>query len=309
MDIKTWVKSRPRVAREKGIREAARLSRNQAARFFLRKANKFDYRGTPIFEEDWDVLIILDACRADMLEQVAKEYDFLPGSVPTVRSLASASKPWMEQNFTEEYRSEIARTTYVTGNPYSAEELDSHDLQMLDEVWKYGWDQEIGTVPARRITDRAIRLSREERPNRMILHYMQPHFPSIPKPLADGINLDQFGDGWNSVWRRLKEGSLESGEIWESYVMNLKYVLDDLELLLENLAAENVVISADHGNSFGKWGTYGHPPGIPTTELRKVPWVRTTARDTHSYQQENVEERSEVSEDTVESRLEALGYK
>lgn len=114
--------------------------------------------GTPIFERDWDVLIILDACRPDLMEEVSDSYDFLPSTIPTIYSVASRSDTWMQQNFAEEYRDDIARTAYVTGNPYSDSNCSEHEFGFLDEVWRYAWDEDV--VAWRRKTSRTVRLSR-----------------------------------------------------------------------------------------------------------------------------------------------------
>lgn len=46
--------------------------------------------GTPVWDRDWDVLLILDACRLDLLEEVVDDYPFL-GVVRTHDSVASKS--------------------------------------------------------------------------------------------------------------------------------------------------------------------------------------------------------------------------
>jgi len=33
--------------------------------------------GTNIYERDWDALVVLDACRVDILREVADEYEFI----------------------------------------------------------------------------------------------------------------------------------------------------------------------------------------------------------------------------------------
>ena len=39
------------------------------------------------------------------------------------------------------------------------------------------------------------------------------------------------------------------------------YVLNDIGILLDNLDAERVVITADHGEAFGEYGILGHKLG------------------------------------------------
>ncbi|ELY81155.1 hypothetical protein C487_03918 [Natrinema pallidum DSM 3751] len=136
---------------------------------------------------------------------------------------------------------------------------------------------------------------------------MQPHFPSIPDPIGSGIDIETFGE-WESVWDDLESGEIATERVWKSYRKNLEYVLEDVELLLENVNAENTVISADHGNAFGELGFYGHPPHNPLPCLRRVPWVETYASDENSYEPNKERQTVDVSESDVESRLEDLGY-
>lgn len=101
--------------------------------------------GTPIYDEDWDVLIVLDACRHDQIDEVLPEYGFLTHNRPFY-SLASASEEWMEKNFGFSYSDEMAQTIYVTGNPFSRNYFGQNDFFQLDEVWRYAWDDEQGTI-------------------------------------------------------------------------------------------------------------------------------------------------------------------
>jgi hypothetical protein len=88
----------------------------------------------------------------------------------------------------------------------------------------------------------------------------------------------------------------------------LEYVLDDVALLLENMDAETVVISADHGNALGEFGFYGHPPHSPLPSVRRVPWVETTATDSGDYEPTQEADGEVPTGEEVESRLKDLGY-
>lgn len=271
----------------------------------LRRSNGLYRGGDHIYQRDWEVLILLDACRVDLFEEVADGYSFLddPG---TLTSVGSSSIEWLEHTFTDKYTDEMRETVYVTGNPFSKRVLSEADLLALDEVWRYGWDEEIGTIPARPVTDRAIAAGRDHEFGRLIVHYMQPHFPSVPEPLTDGMNAETLGDGegWDSPWHRLRRGELDRETLWSAYRENLRYVLGDVGLLLENLEAETVVISADHGNAAGEWGVYGHPK-VPLEPIRKVPWYETSATDNGRYDPKHEPEAERVD---IEEKLASLGY-
>lgn len=271
----------------------------------LRRINAVYPRGTNIYDRKWDLLVLLDACRTDLIAEVADGYPFLdsPGELT---SIGSSSLEWLQRTFTPERADEMRGTAYVTGNPFSYRVLDDEDLLVFDEVWKYAWNEDLGTVPARPLTDRAIAAGREYDPDRLVVHYMQPHFPSVPDPLSDGMNRETLGqgEGWESPWKLLRNGDVSWERVRDAYRSNLKYVLNDVALLLENVDADRAVISADHGNAAGEFGIYGHPR-VPLSPVRTVPWYTTTATDEHRYSPEVTP--GQVG-GNVEQKLADLGY-
>ena len=257
-----------------------------------------------IYDEEWDLLVVLDGCRYDLLTEVSDEYNFVSNSSPRY-SPASSSSEWLEANFIPQYSNEMESTAYITGNPYTQEVLDRSKFATLDEVWRYAWDQSRGTTPPRPLTDRTIRLFRAGSPRRCIVHYMQPHFPALSNPELGG-KVERDRNAWiNSVWDQLKRGNLERSVVWKAYRQNLRDVLDELTLLLENVDAERVVITADHGNGFGEDGIYGHPSIAVHNALREVPWVRTSAHDSGTHEPATHETEDEQS---LDEKLSALGY-
>jgi hypothetical protein len=269
-------------------------------------------RGTDVYDREWDVLIVLDGCRADLMAAAAAEYDFVT-RVGSVRSTASKTKDWLHRTFGPDRRRETAGTAYVGGNPFSSACLDSAAFALLDEVWADAWDDDLGTIPAPPITDRAIGHWRSGEYDRMIVHYMQPHFPSVPNPdLGSGLRRDLFGtgDAWDSIWDRLRKGEVSEAAVRTAYRENLEHVLDSVSLLVDSIDAERVVITADHGNSFGSWGLYGHPRA-PIAALREVPWCELAAQDVSGYEPETTAGQDVIHEPTaegVESKLRDLGY-
>jgi hypothetical protein len=263
--------------------------------------------GTPIFKEEWDILVVLDACRWDLMAEVTDDYAFLTDE--TKNSLGSATEEWLAKNFTPEYAAELERTAFVTGNPHSSEGLDESMLRHVEEVWQYAWDDELRTVPPRPVTDQAIRVAREMNPGRLIVHYMQPHHPFVPTPeLNEGIGFFENAE-WNHIWERLRHGAVSYEDVWRGYRLNLELVLEDVKLLLNNVNADTAVVTADHGNAMGEYGIYGHPLYVPIPALKKVPWCVTSAEDTGEYQPAlKPETKAESSDSVVEERLKHLGY-
>jgi hypothetical protein len=271
---------------------------------------RLDY-GTNVFEREWDVLVVLDACRPDLLRSVAPDVDFL-GDVETVRSVGSSSSEWLENTFRD--RPETGATVMVTGNTWTDRYLDAHAFAAVDEVWKYAWDDDHGTVPPEAVTDRAIALARERDPERLVVHYMQPHHPFVPDPLAgdDGMARTGSHSSGSNPWVLLRRGEVTTDRVREAYEANLRYVLPEVEALLSNVDGR-VAITADHGNLLGEWGLYGHPMHTPVPTLLSVPWAETTGVDRGTRQpSREPPEPLPVSRvygaETDRERLDALGY-
>jgi len=83
----------------------------------LLTASKYRTWGTNIYERDWDLLVILDACRVDAMKAVADEYSYID-HIDSIRSVGSTSAEWLPLTFQRKYEMEIKRTAYVSGNPY-----------------------------------------------------------------------------------------------------------------------------------------------------------------------------------------------
>jgi hypothetical protein len=275
--------------------------------------------GTNVFDRDWDVLVILDACRVDAVQEVADEYDFIK-NVDSIWSVGSTSFEWLPLTFQKRHISEIQNTAYTSGNPYLTPVFrkkkeppvnqpipfgptdynvaDPEDFLVLDEVWKYGVDDEKNCVLPRTMTDRAVDIFRSLNPDRLIVHYMQPHEPHIG---------DEKGLGQN-IFVPLRKGEITKYEAWESYLENLRLVLDELELLLSNIDANKVVISADHGEAFGESGFYAHQIGCPLPGVRKVPWIETTATDENTHAPKIKPDNKQIGGNYLEDHLADLGY-
>ncbi|MFB6115737.1 MAG: hypothetical protein ABEK04_05645, partial [Candidatus Nanohalobium sp.] len=267
-----------------------------------------------IYEKEWDVLIVLDACRFDLMKEVVNEgeYEYLR-PLNDIYSAAGTSKEWMQKNFTGKYMEDARKTAMVTGNPYSDDNMDEEDFYLLEEAWRYAYDPETETVMPRPITDSAIRIHREENPEKMVIHYMQPHFPFLGRDLSDGFSKEEFGEELRKdVWDELMLDNVDRDEVWKGYKDNLRKVLEEVELLKENMDAEKMIITADHGNGLGRpFSTerfvYGHRGKIKTEGLRKVPWVEVEAEDEKNYTPEETEEDRD-KEKIVKDALRDLGY-
>lgn len=264
-----------------------------------------------IYQKDWDVLVLLDCTRRDMIQEIKDEYDFI-NNIGEHLTPGTSSANWMLYTFTKEYENQMSETLHVTGNPNSEKYLNSSDFHHLEEVWRNNWSEEHGTILPRPITNQAVRLYRNMNPNKMIVHYMQPHPPFVPNKSVDSVEISvpNRSPSGKTV-EELAQSGYSRSELWELHVNNLRYVLEDVELLLSNIDAERAVISADHGQALGERGKWGHPGASTLDCLRKVPWVKTSASD--SGQHKPVKQRNQDLDKSVDTstkeKLESLGYK
>lgn len=307
MTLADWKEDTTQRIKEQGL-DGVWKSIHELYLGFHRRLGRIWNYGTPIYEEDWDVLIVLDACRADAVEMIMDDYPSLVQGGSTY-SVGSASPEWMEKNFDQEkYGDEMKQTAYITGNAFSDEKLNEDDFQVLDEVWKYEWDDEVGTIRPEALTDRAIRVMREEDPERMIIHYMQPHRPFLGDPVeGGGIDPNNVGNPGDTSFDKLQRGEISKTDIRRRYADNLKIALDNIEdVLLKNLSAETVIITADHAELFGEYAIYEHPRDMIIPLLKRVPWVLAEAEDKGTYEPEL--EPTSPDGVNVQGRLKDLGY-
>lgn len=267
---------------------------------------RFDVEGRSIFDEEWDLCVILDACRADELRRKEGLFPWL-NDVEHHPSLASCTWDWLPRTLEKTPDEILQNTTYVCSNPFSDEFCADHQFQTLDEVWRYAWDDTKGTVLPRPVTDRAITHARAGEVDRVLVHYMQPHVPFLTED-ATPISQNNFDLETTSVlddWDRVARGELSRSTAISWYRETLTRVLEDVNLLLSNVDADRVVITADHGEAFGEHGIYGHP-NVPLPTLTQVPWVETAATDHETYTPSDYE--TDTGRKSVENRLRDLGY-
>ncbi|MCD6341038.1 MAG: hypothetical protein J7L51_03725, partial [Desulfurococcales archaeon] len=86
-----------------------------------------------IYSQHWDVLVILDACRADYFEQVVlprlRQEGFRVVSYEVVKSAGSCTQEWFIHTFDRPLKDVV----YVSGNPY----IRHGEVTAFDGVTKY----------------------------------------------------------------------------------------------------------------------------------------------------------------------------
>ena len=178
-----------------------------------------------IAEEDWDLLIILDACRYDYFK---KYYAFFfEGILTRGYSAGSCTYEWLLNSFRDKHFDIV----YVSANPYinSITKINSfraidHFYKIIDAWFRY-WDNYLGTVLPQHVNILAIKALRRyiNHGKRFIVHYLQPHAPYVgdkvkpikgyPKPnvrkgkILTGIHSANAG---SSIFYRIYE-EIESG--------------------------------------------------------------------------------------------------
>lgn len=289
---------------------ARELNRLYHRRLYTRP---FNTQGVSIFEEDWDILVILDACRYDMF----KEQSDLEGTLEFRRSRGSNTVEFLSANFAAK---DLSDTVYVTANPqlYRHRDRINPNLHAVIDVWQEdGWDEEHKTVLPETMVEYTERIAREYPNKRIVSHFIQPHYPF----LVDEIVFDDSEvflqpdepDCWNQIFTgdiRVKKSS-----VWQAYRATLDRALPSVASLTKSLKGKTVITS-DHGNMVGERSfpvpikDWGHPHGLYTKQLVKVPWLIIEDSDRRTV---NAEPRSKSQRDIdgsiVEKRLEQLGYR
>lgn len=272
--------------------------------------------GIQVTDEDWDNLIVLDACRADLFEDVLGEEPF--DEYRRVTSKASATSEWTKKNFAGR---ELGDIVYVSGNPYTSK-FAANSFRELIEVWRTEFNTELGTVLPEPLIKAAVRAVDRYPRKRLITHFMQPHHPFITRP-------DVRFDGWSAVdedgdivvnhntqmtpWTALEKGLIDRDTVWSAYRENLETVIEDVLAFAKKLPGRTVITS-DHGNAFGERlrpipiRVYGHPANANTKSLKTVPWAVLDDGERRAIVDDGVTLESKVDSEVMSERLKSLGY-
>lgn len=294
-----------------------------------------------IADEDWDNLVILDACRYDVYNDVYN----MRGNLKEKTMGSSNSEEFCERYFEGE---DMTDAVYVTANPFGAQ-VEPGTFYRKYVTFAGGLDPESSLSEGLNVNKtwspgtvyQKSTEAYEENPNkRLIIHFMQPHAPYFGKK-AEQLRMKLRKQGirfwaWNdhlsqddidndSVLWHLEtaayEGYISVEELREVYIENLETVLQYVERLLEEIPGKTI-ITADHGEMLGENAiltpadmsglnsNIGHGRGVYTEELRKVPWMEIDSdqrRETTN--EEPTESRTDEDVLGVNGQLRALGYK
>jgi hypothetical protein len=193
-------------------------------------------------------------------------------------------------------------------------------FHQLIECWRDAVSEDLNGPDASVVTEAAI-AAHEQYPNkRVVVHYIQPHYPFVKDPdlqFTTFRNTTEWrveGDSRAAdVWEALRAGLVAKDDVWAGYRRNLEYVLEEVEELLAAIDGR-AAVTADHGNLLGEWSypvpirEYGHPSELVQPSLTTVPWA---IRDGPRREIEHgvVTSSTEAGNREIDSHLEALGYK
>jgi hypothetical protein len=263
---------------------------------------------TSIWNREWDLLVVLDACRAGWLSAVSAEYQIL-SEVGSIYSVGSHSAEWINNTFSERYEEQIQNCTYVTANHHS-KWMNPDRFARFEDVTNYEADgKPLPAPPAHVVSDQAIRVGRNTNWNKMIVHYMQPHKPFLTRggERRDVSIAAEWSTGYK-MYRKVINGDLTRNELERAFINNLRYVLYEVELLMENINAPTVAITSDHGNALGERFLWDHSRGINHPSVRRVPWAECSAEDRESIEPAQYH-TIDKNNKQVEERLRQLGYR
>lgn len=272
--------------------------------------------GTSIWESDaWDVCIVLDSCRLDMLQ------DALAADVDGIWSVGSVTTEWLANTFHRDYV-DASELGFVSATPHSTtvfrdrEYLTSardgwvdfptpnvprpNEFAGFHEVWR-SHANEYQAVPPDVMLDATVEAA--NRYDRVVSHWLQPHEPFI----APGEECVGGRATSENVWTALQSGDVRLDRVYPAYVRNLEFALEYVRHFLRSFDG-TVLLTSDHGNALGAWGVYGHPWGWPEPSVRRVPWLIVEGDGEADYKHESVLEDSQESVDCAE-QLRALGYR
>jgi len=209
-------------------------------------------KGTKVLAEDWNYLIVLDACRYDCFEKV----NWIEGKLEKRISLGTNTPEWMKRNFEDGYYDDII---YISANPFVLRDIDG--FKMKEHFYKviHIFDDKIGSLHPKKLNKVALKVIRRYYGKRFIIHYLQPHHPFL---LRMELTPEKFLNGLVDVmeWK-------------QAYLENLVLVLEYVDKLLDVLDGK-IIITSDHGEMLGEFGEIGHGCGVRFRELVEVPWFR-----------------------------------
>lgn len=314
----------------------------------LNEKIKIDENDINILKEDWDYLIILDACRYDFFKKCYRDF-FSGGVLKKATTPFTNTMEYLNGTFNEKY---LDNVIYISSNPFINSIMKvshgglyfcgkNHFFEVVD-VWDWGWNKKLGTVLPEKVNEATIKSKKENKNKKFIIHYDQPHSPyistggdhtkqnlsilkkkkslffrtliKIRNIMKNIIKNDELMWKIDSILGlppvRWRRLFEEFGKegIRNAYEKDLNLVLKKVKELTENLPGK-YIITADHGEMLGESGRWGH--GYSYKECREIPWliIKSKGAKKSNYKKMLKKNRKNKNfEEKIKERLESLGY-
>lgn len=223
------------------------------------------------------LIVILDACRHDEFKQwVAENEGEMLDNVYRVKSAGHETLSWFNNTWTGNYDA-----VYLSANPFinsithptSGKLLAYSKFRKVVDCWR-DWSEKFNTCLPETVSGK-VRDHLDE--DKLIVHYMQPHYPYIVEDLPDDFyRKHPWGNApGNPPMKVPKNPTREKAEemnLKEIYRLQVDRVLGCVFDLVEDIDRD-AYITADHSELMGEDGKYFHwHPG--DERLKVVPWLR-----------------------------------
>lgn len=252
---------------------------------------------TSLLDEEWDVLIILDACRYDIFKQVYEKQQRNPGQLKKAKTFSKGTKEWMQNNFVDQDCSDIV---YIDPIVMFHQFIPHNTFFKTIMVWEDNWDYEYGTITPEDMTRVALQQFKRYPGKRFIVHYHQPHPPYLLEEYKEFGEIDtpekiqknikkkfSFTEcyqgrmcksfGYERTWRWLSFLGVEPqsyyGQIYkkygykgviDGYKKNLERAYNEVNRLIDKYDAR-FIVSSDHSHNLN-----GDLRGL---KQQYVPWL------------------------------------
>ncbi len=209
---------------------------------------------------------------------------------------------------------QLWEAVYVSANPFTSD-LPEETFFDVKNVYATHWNDDLGTVPPEAVAEVASAAAEEYPNKRLIVHFMQPHYPFIGE-IGRSFGSGDLKSGGEDIWTLLQNlrCPVDKTTVWEAYAENYR-LTEPAVRRLQNELVGKVVVTADHGNLVGEPLSplpvrgYGHPRGIRHPALVTVPWHELPTAERREVVPNTPKNLDEPDDSVVEGRLEALGYR
>lgn len=308
------------------------LCKRVSGRTISQIARRIHTRGYPRQKDRLDalrnqseyLLIVLDACRFDDFQRRFSQ--LFVGDLEPVLSEGHDTFEYIRLAWPDDY----PETTYVSGATpitgttrhefedgnvekwYHGYVPKDHFAEIID-VWDYGWDESVGTVPPEQVTQATLDRLDEDK---LVAHYFQPHAPYIGDEELLGHHDNEHASVSEGkpidapIWIGVRTGEISERRLRRAYRSNLDRALMHVCALIEAVDRP-VVVMGDHGEALGEYGVYSHPR-IDHPKIREVPWAEVDGLTDRGRQLAGEVSSEDVDtaggDGDVERRLQSLGY-